>query len=151
MRKTFNPSPEDVQTMSERELVEKYGCAFSTASRWRTKAGATKTRYIIPIPPREDIENLTVTEAAKKYGVSEVTAHRWLRYYGITCWSRRDTLKRLKSKIAALETLNSDMRIVAAMPFLTDAELGRAFNMTREAMRQKRNKFGVRLLGKKVA
>lgn len=101
------------------------------------------------MPDRKELVGLTRPEICKKFNVCKNTVDTWLAKTGITAQnltklkSERNQLKR------KLEALNRWAYFAPAFVVLTDAQLARAFNLTRERVRQIRIGCGWECVNKK--
>lgn len=93
---------QDIETLSNKEICEKYGLSTTAVSLWCKKnkielnrAPHPKTKKITPqkttrkglsTPPKftpEDIATLTQSEAAEKYGISRQAVSSWAQRHGV--------------------------------------------------------------------
>ena len=92
---------QDIETLSNKEICEKYGLSTTAVSLWCKKnkiklnrAPHPKTKKITPqkttrkglSPPKftpEDIATLTQSEAAEKYGISRQAVSSWAQRHGV--------------------------------------------------------------------
>lgn len=141
---------EDLSKLNTAQLGEKYGWASYQVSNLRIQRKIHKfpmmRRTKIPTPPFEELEGKTLQEVMKKYRVSRGTAIMFFRNRSIR-WKRNSEAEAVGSAwLAELEEVKVEMkhlRMVAVMPFLTDAEIARAFNLSREWVGELRKKYRV--------
>ena len=137
---------QDLHDIPTPELKKKYGWTCQQIDIYRVSLKIKdypKARIKgIPSPHRQELEGLTVAEIMKRFDVVRGTATKWLRNYQITP-AKDQRIEGLKDTIEGLELKLRNMRMLYAMPFLRDVEIARAFNISRERVRQIRNKHNI--------
>lgn len=134
------PSKEEIEGLSNSDIMIKYNVSKQTAQSWRRRYGfSLKRRDALPVPPKEELEKLRLSEAAVKYQVSIGTIQNWRRVLGIK--GKKWIAKYKIAEQCQAEDRNERMR--AVFPYLTDVQISRAFKISRERVRQIRNEMNV--------
>jgi len=148
---------EDLVKLTSWELSRKYGWSYNQISSRRRQHEIRKFERMrkekVATPPLEEIEGKTLQEVMKKHRVSRQVAIRFFRNYAIP-WKRYPGAMAVGSMwLAELEEVKMDMRhlrVVAVLPFLTDAEAARAFELSREWIGELRKKYRVPMAFKRT-
>ena len=144
---------QDLSKLDTYQLKDKYGWSSSKVGNYRTRYYVKDYPHVRRpkkvIPPRNEISQMTLEEVMDKYNVCLDTAKNWFSQRKIPYKYRRydfkDIIKNKDKEIKDLKHYIRNMRMVYSMPFMRDAELARAFNLSRERVRQIRNTYQVSL------
>lgn len=142
----------DLKNMTSEELEKKYGWIPSQVCQLRRRFGVKSFPRLrkekIPMPLPSELEGKTLRQVQEKYNISRGTAIQWFGSRGVrpdkpSYDSYRDIIKSYKKLIKHL-------RMAMIFPYMTNAEIGRAFEMSRERVRQIRNGLGIDYIGDKI-
>jgi len=141
------PTGEELAGLNRREIAGLYGVSEATASIWVAMRGLPVVRAprrdALAVPSFEELDGLSIRETQVKFGVSSLTARKWRELRGI---QRKQRTQRVRTPQTPMQGLTEEARMIVCMPFLRDAQLARAFFVSREWVGQLREKIGVRYL-----
>jgi len=136
----------DLKRLNTVQMSDKYDLSSSNINNLRAKYNIKDYPRMRKkkenIPSVDKLENKTLQEVMKEYGVCRSTASRWFRERGIP-WRLSEKNKYLKYEILKLKKQNRLLRIAAVFPFMTNAQIARAYGYSRERIRQFRNELGI--------
>lgn len=142
---------EDLKNMDSTQLEEKYGWIPSKVSRLRRDLGIKGYPLVrkekIPVPKADELEGKTLREVQEEFDVCRKTAIQWFSTRSVS-YTRKD--EKYNKEIARLKKIIKMLRLAFIFPYLRDAEIARAFKMSREGVRQIRKKLGINYIGDKL-
>lgn len=136
-----------LQSLKYDEAASFFGVSIATINVWRRRLGISRVNKArrIPVPDslsKEAAESRPISDTALEYGVSVSTARRWMNELGCKTrnYVRAETCKRRRES----ERNCSERWSFYAPAFvvMTDAEVARALRVSRERIRQVREKYG---------
>lgn len=146
------PPKNELEALTVAEAMVRYGVSMTTVYRWMRSYGMVERQEYRPplpeTPPREELAGLTLAEISQRWGVSTVTAQKWRSELGMSSSAKRESgLDKLKEELRMTkenaEKTERNLRMAAAMPFLSNTELAKAFGVSAERVRQIRERIGI--------
>ncbi len=143
------PPVEDLKGLTPVQIAFKFKVSYSTAQGWLTFYGIYQKGMGIkrspkskPIPPKEKLENKSLSQIMAENKIGPFTAHKWLAFYNLETDHNFLLQKKNMEQSRMIERYRKIGFYGPAFLVLTDAQLARAFHLSRERIRQIRNKMG---------
>lgn len=148
--RAMNITEEEYTTLTPMEISQKHNVSLAYVYTLRKLKGFSSNKEFKRnnvLASNKELSELTLIEIGNKYSVSTSIVREWRAKKGIKPLSKgkayKDKIIDNLSAINKLKMLNRTTRLVGALPYLRDIELARAFNLSRERVRQIRNTYSV--------